>query len=194
MSDDSNRKPIQLVLLDRDGVINHDSADYIKSASEWRPIPGSLAAISRLNASGIDTALCSNQAGISRGRLSARDLSEIHLRLSKELSEHNGYLSLWRFCPHHPDDNCSCRKPNSAMLLDCMEELAVEPSAVAFIGDSLKDMQAAIDARCLPVLVLTGNDPAVEKAARALGVSFVADNLHAACEAILQHNRAASNS
>ncbi len=190
MAEDFTRKPTQLVLLDRDGVVNKDSPDYIKSADEWHPIPGALEAIALMNNAGIDIALCTNQAGISRGRLSARDLASIHLRFSRELRQHNAHIALWRFCPHGPLDGCSCRKPKSAMLVDCMAELGVSPSAVAFIGDSLKDMQAALTAGCQPFLVLSGNDTGVEERARSLGVTEVAKDLAAAAQRILQINTA----
>ena len=193
MADDSTRKPTRLVLLDRDGVINHDSPDYIKSADEWQPIDGSLKAIAHLNRAGINTALCSNQAGISRGRLDARALAEIHLRFSAELAREGGHMALWRFCPHHPEDGCSCRKPNNAMLTDCMNELNVEPSAVAFVGDSLKDMQAALKARCLPILVSAKDDPSVREAAQMLGIDQIVENLAAAAERILLLNKASAS-
>jgi len=199
MAADSTRKPTQLVLLDRDGVINHDSPDYIKSVDEWQPIPGALDAIARLNNAGINTALCSNQSGISRGKLTASDLAEIHYRFSLELAQAGGYIRLWRFCPHLPDDNCSCRKPNTAMVDDCLNELGVEPAATTFVGDSLKDMQVARNARCQPILVhpSSGSDPASNNRllneARAMGVTEVVADLASAAERILQqHQKAAS--
>ena len=196
MTIDSTRKPTQLVLLDHDGVINSDSAEYIKSADEWRAIPGALESIARLNQAGIHTAICSNQAGISRGRLSPSDLASIHLRLSRELMAVNGHISLWRYCPHHPDHNCACRKPNQAMLEDCMAEFDIAANAVTFVGDSLKDMQAAVKARCHPILVRTSllqGDPERENqladSIRALGVKDIAADLPAAVERILATNQ-----
>jgi len=195
MAQDSTRKPTQLVLLDRDGVINQDSPNYIKSVEEWQPVEGSLAAIAQLNDAGIDTALCSNQSGISRGKLRARDLAEIHYRFSRELAAAGGHIRLWRFCPHLPDSGCSCRKPSTAMVDDCLTELGVEPCATAFVGDSLKDMQVAINANCRPILVLASSG--LEEAAtaelvdeaQAIGVSDIVVDLAAAAERILQFNR-----
>ncbi len=195
MAQDSTRKPTQLVLLDRDGVINLDSPNYIKSVEEWQPVAGSLAAIAQLNDAGIDTALCTNQSGISRGKLGARDLAAIHYRFSRELAKAGGRIRLWRFCPHLPEHRCSCRKPKTAMVDDCLTELGVESSATAFIGDSLKDMQVAISANCLPILVHPSNGredaPATELAnkASAIGVREIVMDLAAAAERILQLNR-----
>ena len=195
MTTDSTRKRSRLVLLDRDGVINYDCANYIKSPSEWQPIPGALKAIARLNNAGIDTALCSNQAGISRGKLSARDLAAIHRRFSLELAAVNGRIRLWRYCPHLPDTNCACRKPNDAMLTDCMSELGASPNTVTFIGDSLKDMQAAQRAGCQPLLVRTqgkGSSMAqqqkLEASAISMGVSEIVDDLKSAVDRVLQQN------
>ena len=205
MAHDSTRKPTQLVLLDRDGVINHDSVDYIKSIEEWQPISGSLAAIARLNKAGINTALCTNQSGISRGKLTARDLAAIHCRFSQALAREGGHISLWRFCPHHPDDNCRCRKPKTAMVDDCLVELSVDATETTFIGDSLKDMQAALAARCHPIFIdnsgnndiLNASDPSATGArsklagqAAALGVTEIVKDLATAAEKILQHNNA----
>ena len=195
MTTDSNRKLTRLVLLDRDGVINYDSANYIKSPGEWRPIPGALAAIARLNRAGIDTALCSNQAGISRGKLGARDLAAIHRRFSIELAAANGHISLWRYCPHSPDINCVCRKPNEAMLADCMNELGAPSNTVTFIGDSLKDIQAAQRAGCQPMLVRTSVENRseaqqlkFEAEAASLGASEIVDDLGSAVDRVLQQN------
>ena len=184
MTTQSNPKPIALMLLDRDGVINFDSPDYIKSAAEWQPIPGALLSIAELNAAGIHTALCSNQAGIGRGRLTASALAAIHVRLEQELASQNGHLDLWRYCPHLPEAECGCRKPASGMLDDCMREFGIPPSACAFVGDSLKDMQAAITSGCLPIFLRTIADaasaPDLEDKVRALGVTHIADSLAAA--------------
>lgn len=188
MADESTRKPTRLVLLDRDGVVNLDSPDYIKSAEEWHPLPGSLMAIAQLNEAGIYTALCSNQAGISRGRLTAPALAAIHVRFSRELKTQGGQIHLWRFCPHLPKDKCSCRKPNPAMLTDCMDELSVAPDTTVFIGDSLTDMKAAISAGCLPILVRSGNGAAAEAAAEELGVREIVDDLAAAADRVLAIN------
>lgn len=179
-------------------MVNSDSSEYIKSPEEWRPIAGSLAAIATLNAAGIHTALCSNQAGIGRGLLSARDLAAIHVRFQNELADVNGRIDLWRYCPHAPDAVCTCRKPGTAMLEDCMQEFQIPPSATAFVGDSVKDMRAAIATGCLGILVRTGkNDQHTaisEKESRELGITWVADDLAQAVELISRLNLATDSS
>ncbi len=173
-------------------MVNSDSSDYIKSPEEWHPIAGSLAAIAALNAAGIYTALCSNQAGIGRGLLSARDLAAIHVRFRRELADVNGRIDLWRYCPHTPDSACTCRKPDTAMLKDCMQEFQISPNATAFVGDSVKDMQAAIAAGCLGILVRTGKSDQhtaiSENESRELGITWVADDLAQAVELISRLN------
>ena len=155
---------------------------------------GSLAAIARLNSAGIDTALCTNQSGISRGKFHVRDLAAIHCRFSRELAKAGGHIRLWRFCPHLPDSGCSCRKPNTAMVDDCLTELGVEPTATVFVGDSLKDMQVAVGANCRPILVHPSAKPEDAAAtelvdqACAIGVSDIVADLTAAAECILQFN------
>ncbi len=192
MTDDCTRKPTRLVLLDRDGVVNFDSSEYIKSPAEWRPIPGSLAAIAALNAANIHTALCSNQAGIGRGLLSANSLAAIHARFDRELAIHDGHIDLWRYCPHSPTALCDCRKPRAAMLEDCMDEFQVAPCATVFVGDSITDMQAAIKAGCLGILVRTHqgseNSSARDREARELGITLIADDLAQAVEFISRLN------
>lgn len=192
MADDCTRKPTRLVLLDRDGVVNFDSSEYIKSPAEWCPIPGSLAAIASLNAVGIHIALCSNQAGIGRNLFSPRDLASIHARFSKELAAAGGHIDLWRYCPHAPEANCTCRKPGTAMLTDAMAELGVDPCATLFVGDSATDMQAALAAGCGGVLVRSGKSAEhVQKhaaEAKALGIEYVVDDLSQAAALVSRLN------
>jgi len=192
MADDCTRKPTRLVLLDRDGVVNFDSSEYIKSPDEWQPIPGSVSAIANLNAAGIYVALCTNQAGIGRGLFQARDLAAIHVRFAAELAAAGGHIDLWRYCPHAPDADCACRKPAPAMLTDALTELQVAPEAAVFIGDSSKDMAAALAAGCGGVLVRSGKSAEHtrknEVAARALGIEHVVDDLGQAAALISRLN------
>ncbi|MDH3643705.1 MAG: D-glycero-beta-D-manno-heptose 1,7-bisphosphate 7-phosphatase [Gammaproteobacteria bacterium] len=164
----------RLILLDRDGVINFDSPDYIKSADEWRPIPGSLEAIATLRSHGAKVAVCTNQAGIARGRFSSADLAAIHAKLNSALAALDTRLDALTFCPHHPDDACDCRKPKPGMLLAMMREFAAEPAQTVFVGDSLRDLQAAHAAGCQAVLVRTGSGKETEPRARAKGLTFEA--------------------
>ena len=149
----------KLILLDRDGVINEDSPDYIKSPSEWHPIDGSLHAIGELCAAGALVGICTNQAGIGRGILTRDALLAIHDTMHSALktAAPSAELSAVLFCPHHPDDGCECRKPQPGMLLKAMQALQVSSSQTCFVGDSLTDLQAAQSAGIQPVLVRTGN-------------------------------------
>ena len=109
--------PRRAVFLDRDGVINFDSADYVKTPAEWQPIPGSLEAIGALCAADLKVGLCTNQAGIARGLMSLSDLTEIHTKMDRALRTLGARLDAVAFCPHHPDEGCECRKPKPGMLL-----------------------------------------------------------------------------
>ena len=165
----------KLILLDRDGVVNFDSADHIRSAAEWQPIPGSLEAIVALRNRGYLIALCTNQAGIARGLFSLEDLEAIHLKLKNALKNLGGDLDGLAFCPHHPDDKCRCRKPEPGMLLDMMASLDVAAADTVFVGDSLRDIQAALAAGCRAALVRTGNGKKTEPQAVALGAEIFDD-------------------
>ncbi|MFK7913006.1 MAG: D-glycero-beta-D-manno-heptose 1,7-bisphosphate 7-phosphatase [Pseudomonadales bacterium] len=154
----------KLILLDRDGVINEDSPDYIKSPQEWQPIPGSLNAIGECCAAGALVAVCSNQAGIGRGILTRDALIAIHEKMHDTLRAEapHAELSAVLFCPHHPDDGCECRKPRPGMLLKAMQALQISSSQTCFVGDSITDLQAAQSAGIQPVLVRTGNGAKTE--------------------------------
>lgn len=147
----------KIVILDRDGVINFDSPDYIKSADEWKPIPGSLEAIARLHNEGYRIYVATNQAGIARGKLTEQDLAAIHGRMLAAVEAAGGRIAGIQYCPHHPDDRCGCRKPEPGMLHAIAVEAGVPIAGQPYVGDSLKDLRAAEAAGCKPVLVLTGN-------------------------------------
>ncbi len=144
------------IILDRDGVINIDSPQYIKSCEEWHPILGSISAIAMLSKQ-LPVAIATNQSGISRGLFHAATLTTIHEKLTTCVTDAGGSIHTIRYCPHGNSDDCSCRKPKPGMLLDICNELNITPEQAWFIGDSLSDLQAAVAARCQPVLVLTGN-------------------------------------
>ncbi len=146
----------QLVILDRDGVINQDSDDYIKSPAEWILIPGSIEAIARLNHAGFRVAIATNQSGLARGLLTITALNAIHQRLREQLELYGGRIELIAFCPHGPEENCSCRKPRPGLLLEIAARLGVDLNGVPYIGDSLSDIQAALAAGAQPWLVRSG--------------------------------------
>ncbi|HTM63121.1 MAG TPA: D-glycero-beta-D-manno-heptose 1,7-bisphosphate 7-phosphatase [Gammaproteobacteria bacterium] len=145
------------IILDRDGVINFDSSEYIKSPDEWTAIPNSLEAIAALNRAGYKVLIATNQSGIARGYYDLETLDEIHEKLKRELFAVGGVIEEIFFCPHHPDDGCGCRKPKPGMLHAIQEKYDIILSETYFIGDSLADAGAARAAGCQLILVMTGN-------------------------------------
>lgn len=141
------------IILDRDGVINHDSNEYIKTPDEWLPINGSLAAIARLNQAGFQVVLATNQAGIGRGILSTKMLTAIHDKMCLELAKYNGKILDIFYCPHHPKDNCQCRKPRPGMLLSFAAKYQVALDDVYMVGDRITDVAAARAAGAIPILL-----------------------------------------
>ena len=148
---------IKLVVLDRDGVVNHESPAFIKSANEWRAIDGSLDAIARLTAAGYTVAVASNQSGIGRGLLSEEDLASIHNKMNSEVKAAGGVIDRIEYCPHLPDAACDCRKPLPGMLHLLAQHYGISMAGVPVIGDSERDLAAARAAGARPILVLTGN-------------------------------------
>lgn len=145
------------IILDRDGVINYDSDAYIKSPDEWRPIPGSLEAIAKLNRFGYQVFIVTNQSGVARGLYDLQILQQIHEKLRRELAVFGGHINEIFFCPHHPEDNCNCRKPKPGLLFQIAKKYPIDLKNTYFIGDSLVDVQAAQAVGCAPILVLSGN-------------------------------------
>ncbi len=148
---------MKLIILDRDGVINYDSDDYIKSVDEYITIPGSVEAIARLKQHGYTVAVATNQSGIARGYYDVDTLNAMHQKLADELAAFNTSIDFIVFCPHGPDDSCDCRKPKPGMLNLIAEHFSIrlDPSII-FVGDTLGDIEAAHSAGVTPVLVLTG--------------------------------------
>lgn len=147
---------MKLIILDRDGVINHDSEQFIKSPEEWKPIDGSLEAIARLNQWGWRVVVASNQSGIGRGLFGMDTLNAINAKMVRSLAEVGGRLDAIFFCPHPADSTCDCRKPKSGMFLQIAERFSVDLHGVPVVGDSLRDLQAGVAVGCVPYLVLTG--------------------------------------
>jgi len=147
---------VNLIILDRDGVINQDSDDYIKSADEWVPIPGSIEAIARLSAAGFTVVVATNQSGISRQYFDEFELARMHQKMFTLVEEAGGQIAGVFFCPHGPDEGCECRKPQPGLLRQIETEFAIPVAGVPFIGDTAKDILTARLAGCVPVLVRTG--------------------------------------
>lgn len=178
--------PIELVILDRDGVINQDSDDYIKSPGEWVAIPGSLKAIAKLNAAGYLVAVATNQSGVGRGYYSEATLNEIHTKMLSELTEVGGHIDALAFCPHTPDDHCECRKPKPQMYLDLINHFGVSADKVVVIGDNFRDLEAAWASKCHGVLVRSGKgEKVLQSHADALKSTPVYRDLAEAVNALL---------
>lgn len=181
-----------LLILDRDGVINEDSDDYIRSLEQWHPVPGSIEAIARASKAGFRVAIATNQSGLSRGYFTLDDLEKIHQRLYDLVEQQGGNIAGIFYCPHLPNEGCNCRKPATGLLQAIESELEESPAGAWFIGDSLKDLQAARAYGCYPALVTTGKgqdtaaklaDPAVDLANP--GKVPIFSNLTAAVDALL---------
>jgi D-glycero-D-manno-heptose 1,7-bisphosphate phosphatase len=144
------------LLLDRDGVINHESRGYIRCSEEWQPISGSLEAIAALTQAGVDVFVLTNQSGIGRGYYSLDDLAKIHEKMHASIEQAGGLIRAVYFCPHDPDKHCDCRKPAPAMFLQCAKEFDLDLSKTWYVGDKLSDLQAADNVGAKAALVLTG--------------------------------------
>lgn len=144
------------LVLDRDGVINHDSDDYIKSASEWQPIDGSIEAIATLSKHDYKIIIATNQSGLGRGLFTQADLDAMHRKMHDLVEAQGGTIEGVFYCPHTPDKNCDCRKPKVGLLEQAEQKFEVSLAGSYFVGDSLKDLQAAKRKSCIPVLVETG--------------------------------------
>ncbi len=175
-----------LVILDRDGVINRDSKHFVKSAAEWIPLPGSIQAIAELSRADFTVAIASNQSGLARGLFERRSLDAMHRKLRKLVNAEGGHVDRIVVCPHGPDDGCDCRKPAPGLLRRLGRYYHTDLAGVPVIGDSLRDIRAAVSAGARPVLVRTGNGREAEAALdRELAATEVYDDLAAAANALL---------
>lgn len=147
---------MKLIILDRDGVINYDSDQFIKSPEEWKPIPGSLEAIARLSQADYRVVVATNQSGVGRGLFDMYTLNSIHDKMHKAVAQAGGRIDAIFFCPHAADANCSCRKPKTGMLEGIAVRFNVDLKGVPAVGDSLRDLTSAADMGAQPILVLTG--------------------------------------
>jgi len=179
---------VSTVFLDRDGVINENLPGYVKHWGEFCFLPGARDAIARLSAAGHRIIICTNQAGIATGEVSKRNLEEIHRRMLAEIQKAHGHVERVYYCPHGKQEGCFCRKPRPGLLLRARSELGCDLTDAVFVGDSMTDVQAAIDAGVFPILVLTGRGgEQLKHCASDVQRPFVVkENLLTASEAILR--------
>lgn len=176
---------MKLVILDRDGVINHDSDEYIKSPDEWIAVPGSIEAIARLNHAGYTVTVATNQSGIARGYFDISTLNAMHEKMHLLVNQAGGQVDGIFFCPHSPADNCNCRKPSPGLLLQIARRFSTSLENVPFIGDSNSDIEAARLAGASPILVRTGKGLKTEQALDDSSTIPVFDNLSEAVSSLL---------
>ena len=177
---------MKLIILDRDGVINQDSDEYIKSPQEWQPIPGSLEAIARLHREGYKILVATNQSGVARGLFTMNDLNSIHQKMVEEIRRSGGEIDGIFFCPHGPDDHCNCRKPKTGLFEEIADRMQLSLEGVLAVGDSERDLIAAQAVNARPVLVLTGKGKKTRRSvAKKMPELPVYDNLSAFSDALL---------
>jgi D-glycero-D-manno-heptose 1,7-bisphosphate phosphatase len=178
----------RLVMIDRDGVINEDSGEFIKSVDEWRPIRGSLEAIAALHRGGFKVAVVTNQSGVGRGLYTEAALAQIHEHMRERVRAAGGELAGVYYCPHLPDAGCECRKPRPGMFRALERELQVSVAGAPYIGDRLSDVEGAEAVGARPMLVRTGTGAATEAVLRP-GRVPVFDDLAAAARSLLAEPR-----
>ncbi|MCJ8169507.1 D-glycero-beta-D-manno-heptose 1,7-bisphosphate 7-phosphatase [Atopomonas sediminilitoris] len=147
---------MKLLILDRDGVINQDSDDYIKSLEEWLPLPGAIDAMAALSKAGWTIAVATNQSGLARGYFNQATLDAMHAELQRLVQAQGGRVDAIHFCPHGPEDDCTCRKPLPGMIEAIGRQFNADLTGVWLVGDSLRDLEAGLAVGCQPVLVKTG--------------------------------------
>ena len=176
---------MRTLLLDRDGVINQDSRDYIRSPAHWHALPGALEAMARAQRAGYRLIVISNQSGLARGLFSMQELNAINQRLCDELARFGGRVEAFFFCPHSPRDDCACRKPRAGLLLALRERLGIDLARTPFIGDRLSDARAARAVGARPILVRSGLEPLNASELADCGVDEIYDSLSAAIAALI---------
>jgi D-glycero-D-manno-heptose 1,7-bisphosphate phosphatase len=169
----------EMIILDRDGVINQDSDDYIKSPEEWMPIAGSLEAISQLKKAGYLVTIATNQSGIARGLFSEQTLQNIHAKMTKLLAMRGASIDGIYYCPHAPQANCICRKPKPGLLIKIAEDFDIDLKQTSFVGDNISDIKAAEMAQAKPILLRTGKgDRVIQNYSEAANVPVYDDLAH----------------
>ena len=178
----------KVVFLDRDGTINVDSADYIRSRADFIFIPGSLEAIRELTDNGYTAIVITNQSALARKFISRKELDAIHDEMCRTVASAGGNITDIFLCPHLPDEGCACRKPAPGMILQARQKYNIELADSIMVGDNIKDIECGRNAACgRTVLVKSGIDPDVQKKIehRPFEADFVAENLLEAAEWII---------
>jgi len=178
-----------LVVLDRDGVINEESAAYVKSPAEWRAMPASVAAIAHLGANGFDVVVASNQSGIGRGLFDGATLDLIHAKMRAVLAAGGARLAGVYVCPHRPEEGCECRKPGAGLLRQIERDFGRSLAGVAFVGDKASDVDAARAVGARPILVRTGRGEETARQLAGTGIEVYAD-LAAVADALVKEKHA----
>lgn len=176
---------MKLVILDRDGVINYDSDQFVKSPAEWKPLPGSLEAIARLTQAGYRVVVATNQSGIGRGLFDMDTLNAIHDKMHRAVQAAGGRIDAVFYCPHSADSNCTCRKPRPGMFTRIGDCFNVDLGESYSVGDSLRDLQAASAAGSRPILVLTGKGEGTRTDGNLPAGTLIVPDLAAAVDLIL---------
>jgi D-glycero-D-manno-heptose 1,7-bisphosphate phosphatase len=181
----TSTKPARLIVLDRDGVINRESTDFIRSPAEWVPLPGSIQAIANLTTAGFAVVVATNQSGVGRGLFTAETLAAIHARMTETIEAAGGQLAGIFVCPHQPEDGCECRKPRPGLLRQVEAHFGMPLRGRAVIGDSYRDLEAAWKVGARAILVRTGNGAATEGRLDADAAVEVFPDLAAAAAALI---------
>ena len=188
----TNQKTDQkVVFLDRDGVINKDSPEYIKEWKEFEFIPGSLSALRRLTAAKITTIIISNQSAVNRGLMDIETLLGIHSKLTEAVTGSGGHIEEIFYCPHRPDENCRCRKPQTGLIRQACLKYNINMNKAIMVGDSAKDIECARNAGCAAAVLVRsgyGNEAADILTRKGISVDYIADDLATATDWILSQN------
>jgi len=179
---------VKLVILGRDGILNVFRDDHVKSPAEWQPVPGALEAVARLNHAGWHAVVATNQSGIGRGMIDMASVNAVHAYMLKRLVAVGGRLDAVFFCPHAPEDQCDCRKPQPGLMKDIARRYGIDLRNVPMVADTLRDLQAAQAAGCEPHLVLSGRAAALDEARIEQFVAQVpGTQVHADLAAFVEH-------
>ncbi|WP_434777504.1 D-glycero-beta-D-manno-heptose 1,7-bisphosphate 7-phosphatase [Neisseria sp. Ec49-e6-T10] len=173
---------MKLIILDRDGVINKDRDDFVKSVEEWEPLPQSIEAIALLTQSGYQIAVATNQSGIGRKYFTTHELNQMHRKMHRLVNQQGGRINGVWFCPHKAEDNCLCRKPKAGMIEDIIERFGANAEETILVGDSLRDLQAIAQVGGKPFLVNTGKGKKTLSEGNLPSGTRIFDNLYAVAE------------